>query len=109
MANNTTAGIAVIKQNIKPNTSTAGGVYGATAQSHFQWLGTFTANGTTDVTVVEPNVTANSVVIITVKTPAGSPASYQPYIDTITPGTGFTVKSVASDTSVYNYLVITVQ
>lgn len=68
--------------------------------------GTVTANATSAVTVANTSITAGSVIVFTVKTPAGSPASYAPYVDTITPGTGFTCKSVASDTSVYNYRVI---
>ena len=103
MTNNTTAGEVVIKQNILPNTTTAGGVAGATAQSSFQYRGTFVCNGATPVTVVEPNVTANSAVIITLKTVGGTVSPSVPYIATITPGTGFTVTGTASDTSTYNY------
>lgn len=67
--------------------------------------GTFTANGTTPVTVANSNVTANSFVIITLKTAAGTVGAY-PAIKTITAGTGFTVGATASDTSVYNYRII---
>lgn len=67
--------------------------------------GTFTANGTSSVTVVEPKITANSSVIITLKTVGGTVGAI-PSIKTITPGTGFTVSGTASDTSVYNYKIL---
>lgn len=108
MTNNTKGGYTVIKQNINASTSAAGGTFGATAQSHFTWFGTVTLNGTTPVTVVEPNLTANSVVTFTLKTVGGTVGAY-PAIQTVTPGTGFTVSGSASDTSVYNYTVSTFQ
>lgn len=67
--------------------------------------GTFTANGVTPVTVTNANVTANSQVLITLKTVGGTVGAY-PTIQTITPTTGFTVAATASDTSVYNYSII---
>lgn len=67
--------------------------------------GTFTANGSTAVTVANTNVTANSVVLITLKTVGGTPAG-APFLATVTVGTGFTVKAVAGDTSVYNYIIL---
>ena len=66
---------------------------------------TFTAIGATDVTVVAPEVTAESVIVITLKTVGGT-VGETPTILTITPGTGFTVDATAADTSVYNYAVI---
>ncbi|MEE8208538.1 MAG: hypothetical protein V3T88_06265 [Nitrosomonadaceae bacterium] len=66
---------------------------------------TFTANGTTDVTVVAPEVTADSVIIFTLKTIGGTVGAY-PAVKTITPGTGFDVDATASDTSIYNYVVL---
>lgn len=68
--------------------------------------GTFTANGTSQVVITEPTVTANSAIIITLKTVGGTVSPSVPYIDTITAGTGFTTKATAADTSVYNYWVI---
>lgn len=106
MVNNTTRGAVVIKQNIAPNTTTAGGVNGATAQGHYTYGGTFTANGTTQVVVAEPNITATSTIVITLKTVGGTVSPSVPYVDTITVGTGFTTKATAADTSVYNYLVL---
>ena len=105
MTNNTTKGFTVVKQNVTPLTTGAGGTFGATAQSHFEWLGTFTCNGATPVTVTEPNFTANSVVVISLKTVGGTVGAI-PALQTVTPGTGFTVAGTASDTSVYNYGII---
>ena len=65
---------------------------------------TFTANGATPVTVNDVTVTANSTIIFTLKTVGGSVGAY-PAVQTITPGTGFTVKATAADTSVYNYMI----
>lgn len=67
--------------------------------------GTFTANGATAVVVAAPKVTANSQIQMTLKTVGGTPAG-APFLSAITPGTGFQVKSVAGDTSVYNYTII---
>lgn len=67
--------------------------------------GTFTANGASSVTVTNANVTANSNIIFTLKTVGGTVGAY-PAIKTITPGTGFTVACTASDTSIYNYRII---
>lgn len=67
--------------------------------------GTFTANGASSVTVVNTLITANSSVVITLKTVGGTVGAI-PAIKTITPGTGFTVAGTASDTSVYNYKII---
>lgn len=66
---------------------------------------TFTANGASDVTVAAPEVTANSVVLITLKTVGGTVGAV-PAIQTITAGEGFTVAATAADTSVYNYVVL---
>src|SRR5260221_770508 len=104
MTNNTTA------QHIykKSKATVAGGVIGSSAAvllDHFETQGTFVANGTTQVVIAEPTVTANSSISITLKTVGGTVSPSTPYIDTITPGTGFTTKATAGDTSTYNYLV----
>lgn len=67
--------------------------------------GTFTATGATAVVVANTNVTANSVIVYTLKTVGGTPAA-KPYESAITAGTGFSVKAAAGDTSVYNYTII---
>lgn len=69
----------------------------------FGSFGTFTANGTTAVTVADSRVTANSSISVTLKT-ASTPGAI-PSIKTITAGTGFTISGTASDVSTYNYLI----
>lgn len=67
--------------------------------------GTVTVNGATPVTVTNSNVTAGSIVIFTLKTVGGTVGAI-PVVATITPGTGFTVKGTASDSSIYNYVIL---
>jgi hypothetical protein len=67
--------------------------------------GTFTCNGTTPVVVANTAVTADSNIIFTLKTVGGTVGAI-PRCVTITPGTGFNVAGTASDTSVYNYRII---
>lgn len=67
--------------------------------------GTVTLNGVTPVAVGNTSITANSIVIFTLKTVGGTVGAY-PAIQTITPTTGFTVAGTALDTSVYNYAVL---
>lgn len=68
--------------------------------------GTFTCNGATPVAVSNANITADSQVLITLKTPDGTVGTSAPNVRTITAGGGFTVAGIASDTSVYNYAII---
>lgn len=68
--------------------------------------GTVTLNGATPVTVTNSAVTADSLIIFTLKTVGGTVSPNAPNVKTITPGTGFTVAGTASDTSVYNYRII---
>lgn len=65
--------------------------------------GTFTMNGATPVTVADARVTANSIIVFTVITPAGTISPTAPNVLTKTPGTGFTVGGVALDTGAYAY------
>lgn len=105
MVNNTTRGYVVRKANVTPNTGSSGGsATGATLQDHFHYFGTFVCNGSTPVTVTEPNVTANCVINITLKTVGGTVGAI-PAIQTITVGTGFTIAGTAADTSTYAYSV----
>lgn len=69
--------------------------------------GTFTlAAGA--ATIANTNWTANSVVIMTLKTLGGTILA-QPYVATVTPATGFTVAGGgASNTSTYNYVIVEV-
>lgn len=78
-----------------------GGPQTSVVQAHG---GTFTANSGSAVTVANTNVTANSVILFGLKTASGTPAA--PFLVTVTPGTGFTVNSGGSDTSVYNYIIL---
>ena len=105
MTNNTTRGFQVLKQNITPNTTGAGGTFGATMEGYSSYLGTFVCNGATPVTVTDPNVTPNCGIVITLKTVGGTVGAI-PAIQTITAGTGFTIAGTASDTSTYSYVII---
>lgn len=67
--------------------------------------GTFVVNGVTPVTVANAAVTANSQILITLKTVGGTVGAI-PHVATITPGTGFTIIGTASDSSTYNYTII---
>jgi hypothetical protein len=67
--------------------------------------GTYTCTSAGTITVANTNVTANSIIVMTLKTVGGT-VSTALYISTITVGTGFTVICGTSDTSVYNYLVL---
>jgi len=69
--------------------------------------GSFTANATSSVSVANTNITGDSVVLLTRATATGTPAG-SAYVDTITAGTGFTIKSVASDTNAYKYCILPV-
>jgi hypothetical protein len=92
------------------NLAASGAVSGAGfAAAFLAWFqtntGTFTANGASAVTVAAASVTAGSQILITLKTVGGTVGAI-PHIETITPGTGFTIVGTALDTSVYNYTVI---
>ena len=77
---------------------------------YFPHSGTFTAltgGGTGNaVTVANTAVTATSQINITLKTVGGTVSPNGPWINTITPGTGFTVVNTVNDTSVYNYSIL---
>lgn len=74
-------------------------------QGYFPHVGTFTNNGTSTVTTADTNVTAGSSILITLKTVGGTVGAI-PHLLTITPGTGFATVGTASDTSVYNYVIL---
>lgn len=67
--------------------------------------GTFVADETTPVSVAAPAVDAGSNIIISLNTPGGTVGAI-PAVQTITPGTGFTVAATSGDTSTYNYLIL---
>ncbi len=68
--------------------------------------GTFTLNGATPVSVSNSSVTANSVIVFTLKTVGGTVSVSHPNVVTITAGVGFDVVGLTLDTSVYNYVTI---
>lgn len=105
MVNNTTLQRLLPETRVQVISNQPTGV-GTILQNLRMTGGVFTCNGATPVTVTEPTVTANSAIIVTLKTVGGTVSPSVPYIATITVGTGFTITGTASDTSVYNYLVI---
>lgn len=84
---------------------TGGAISGVTLGLASAQRGTFTCNGVTPVVVSNTAITADSQVLITLKTVGGTVGA-TPAVKTITVSTGFTVAGTASDTSVYNYAII---
>jgi hypothetical protein len=70
-----------------------------------QDFGTATANNATAVVVANTSVTANSVIILTVRTATGANAG-EAVVSAVVPGVSFSIESGAADTSVYNYLIL---
>lgn len=68
--------------------------------------GSFVANGATPVVVGNTSLGANDVVVFSLKTVGGTVSVIPPTMPTVTPGTGFTVKAQALDTSTYSYVII---
>ena len=67
--------------------------------------GTVTLNGATNVVVTTAKVTANSQIIYTLNTIGGTQGA-QPVTKAKTAGTSFAVAGTASDTSVYNWMIL---
>ena len=67
--------------------------------------GTFVCNGVSAVTVSNTSIAITDTVIISLNTVGGTVGAI-PHLSTITAGTGFTVVGTASDTSTYNYAII---
>jgi hypothetical protein len=80
---------------------------GGLPTSSYSVLGvtSFVCNGATPVTVAYAGLTANSIIIPTLRTVGGTVGAI-PVPQTVTPGTGFTIAGTASDTSTYNLLII---
>lgn len=98
---------AVHLANFGAQTQVTGVSYPCTVSCYFTLSqGTVTLNGVTPITVANALVTANSVVIFTLKTVGGTVSANAPNVLTITPGTGFTVGGSASDTSLYTYVIL---
>lgn len=72
----------------------------------FESFGTYTANGVTGVVIADTGYTAGDLVLFGNTNFAGTPN--QPYVSAGTTGVGFTVKSAASDTSLYNWTRFTI-
>lgn len=68
----------------------------------FATKGTVVANGSTAVVVNTSAITKESVVSFGLNTVGGTPAG-APFLSAVTPGTSFSVKAVAGDTSTYNW------
>lgn len=66
--------------------------------------GTATCTAAGTIAVANANVDSGSIIVLTLKTVGGAVA--QPFVATITPGTGFSFTCGASDTSVYNYIIL---
>lgn len=73
-------------------------------------FGTLTVNGATNVAVANTSVTLDSVILLSPQKVADITAIATPaFVAFITPGVGFTVRSVAADisaTGVYNYVIL---
>ncbi len=67
--------------------------------------GTFVANGTSAVTVSNTSIAVTDTIVISLNTVGGTVGAL-PTVKTITASTGFTVKADASDTSTYNFAII---
>lgn len=65
--------------------------------------GTFVATGATPVAVAFAGLKSTMVISVSLNT-AGGTVGARPTIQTITPGTGFTVAATAGDTSTYNWI-----
>lgn len=69
--------------------------------------GTAAAMTAGSVTVSTTAVTANSVIVASLKTAGGTVGA--PFVSAVTPGTSFTLKSTSgTDTSVYNWIILEV-
>lgn len=67
--------------------------------------GTFTCTSGGSIVVANTAATANSVVLMSATTFAGTGLA-APQVSVLTAGTGFTAKCVTNDTSVYNYWLL---
>ncbi len=67
--------------------------------------GTFVCNGATPVSVSNTSIAITDTIIASLNTVGGTVGAV-PAVVTITAGVGFDIKGTASDTSTYNYVVI---
>ncbi len=73
-------------------------------QGYYPHSGTFTVAGTGTVTVADTNVTTASTIDYTLKVVGGTVGAL-PAIQSVTPGTGFTLKATTGDVSIYTYTI----
>lgn len=75
------------------------------ANTLFLQGGQVTANGTSAVAVTDTRIVTKSIVMLFLV--PGQTAPLTPaHVDSLTAASGFTVKSVAGDTAIYNYIII---
>lgn len=105
------AGVTVSGQTVVPPNSwvqylvtrnaTATMTFVAIEAGYFPKKGTVIANGATPVAAADTAVTADSSIVLTLKTVGGTP--HGAFVSAVTAGTGFSINSLAGDTSTYNY------
>jgi hypothetical protein len=108
------SGVTIVGQTVVPAnsmleflvTQSSAGAVTLTAinQGYFPHSGTVTANGATPVAVADANTTTNSNIILTLNTVGGTP--HGAFVSAKTAGTGFSINSLAGDTSIYNYTIL---
>jgi hypothetical protein len=90
---------------VRDGIETSGGIVGGAGVSvGTVRRGTLTCTAGGTISVSNTNVASTSDITFTLKTPGGT-ISTVPSMQTITPGTGFTVLCGAADLSVYNYAI----
>jgi len=89
-----------IVANLYENVSGSG-----TGQLSMSSFGTVVANGVTAVTVADTGYTVGDVILFGNTNFGGTPG--EPYVFSGTTGTGFQIKSQASDTGTYNWIRFT--
>ena len=95
-------GLAVSSTAGNLNLSATGAVF---INQNANRSGTVTANNLLSVNVASNAVTANSNIILTVKTANGTGAGGA-YVNAVMPATGFSITNGAVDASVYNWLIL---
>ena len=95
------AGSSIVNETVT-GTLTVSGLLALTGGS----TGTFVANGATPVTVANTAITTGSIVLVGLNTIGGTVGAI-PHVGSIAAGVNFTTVASASDTSTYNYAIIT--
>ena len=83
------------------------GTLGVASGSNLR-AGTFTLSSGA-ATVNNTSVTANSVIVMTVKTVSGTVGSQAPFVTATSVGTSFTVLGAGTNNSTYNYIIFEIQ